>query len=207
MKTEEILTWAGKNGFVIDSVPCAEMVTVAASHRAVPFSCDFEIKTGLPEGIVRGESGELGICLSFRKRKPFDQTLKLIPRILHIGIGCRRGTADDAIQEAVKTVLDQNTLEEKAVRCVASIDLKADEKGLLSYCEKAGLSPVFYSAAELSEVPGNFTSSAFVQSVTGVDNVCERAALAGADELIVKKTALHGVTVAVAAEKLEVRFG
>ena len=43
--------------------------------------------------------------------------------------------------------------------------------------------------------------------MTGVDNVCERAALKGADKLIVKKTALNGVTVAVAAEKLEVRFG
>ena len=60
---------------------------------------------------------------------------------------------------------------------------------------------------ELLEVPGDFTPSAFVQSVTGVDNVCERAALRGADKLVVKKTALNGVTVAVAAEKLEVRFG
>ena len=43
--------------------------------------------------------------------------------------------------------------------------------------------------------------------MTGVDNVCERAALLGAERLILRKTALNGVTVAVAAEKTEVRFG
>ena len=43
--------------------------------------------------------------------------------------------------------------------------------------------------------------------VTGVDNVCERAAMLGAEKLILHKTAVNGVTVALAAEKMEVRFG
>ena len=42
--------------------------------------------------------------------------------------------------------------------------------------------------------------------MTGVDNVCERAALLNASELIVRKTILNGVTVAVAAENVEVSF-
>ncbi len=54
---------------------------------------------------------------------------------------------------------------------------------------------------------GDFTPSGFVKSVTGVDNVCERAAMIGADELIIKKTAAGGVTVAAALIKSEVRFG
>ena len=57
----------------------------------------------------------------------------------------------------------------------------------------------------LQAVEGDFTPSDFVQSITGVDNVCERAALLGAKNLIVRKTALNGVTVAIAAEYLEVR--
>ena len=143
----------------------------------------------------------------FPKRTPFNQTLRLIPKVLHVGIGCRRGTSSSAIHEAVKEMLDKNELDHKAIKCIASIDLKADEEGLLKYCEDNGLTPIFYSSAELLEVPGEFTPSAFVQSVIGVDNVCERAALIDADKLIVKKIALNGVTVAVAAEKLEVRFG
>ena len=65
----------------------------------------------------------------------------------------------------------------------------------------------FYSAEELLAVPGDFAVSEFVRSVTGVDNVCERAALLGADRLIVRKQALDGVTVALAGENVEVRFG
>lgn len=199
--------WAARNGFVIDNIHRAKTVSAAILERDVPLFCDFSITTNLPNGVVLGDCGELGIYVSYRKRTPFEQTLRLIPKVLHVGIGCRRGTSVSAIHEAVKEVLDKNELDHKAIKCIASIDLKEDEEGLLKYCEDNGLTPIFYSSAELLEVPGEFTPSAFVQSVTGVDNVCERAALMGADKLIVKKTALNGVTVAVAAEKLEVRFG
>ena len=64
-----------------------------------------------------------------------------------------------------------------------------------------------YTAKELQKVQGNFHASAFVESQVGVDNVCERAALLDAEKLIVQKTARDGVTVAVAAEHWEVRFG
>ncbi len=198
--------WAAKNGFLIDNMHRAKMVSAAILEQTVPLVSDFAITTNLPNGVVPDNSGDLGICISYLKKEPFEQTLRLIPKILHIGIGCRRGTPAAVINEAIKTVLAQYKVDIRAVKSVASIDLKADEEGLLEFCEKNKLSPVFYSAAELLQVSGDFTTSAFVQSVTGVDNVCERAALLGADELIVKKTAINGVTVAVAAEKLEVRF-
>ena len=63
------------------------------------------------------------------------------------------------------------------------------------------------TAQQLQDAEGDFTPSDFVRSVTGVDNVCERAARLGAEKLIVQKTARDGVTVAVAAEHWEVRFG
>ena len=50
-------------------------------------------------------------------------------------------------------------------------------------------------------------NGSFVQEMTGVGNVCERAAMRGAEKLLVKKTAVDGVTVAVAAEHWEVTFG
>ena len=63
----------------------------------------------------------------------------------------------------------------------------------------------------MRSVPGEFTDSPFVQEMTGVGNVCERAAMRGAmrgaEKLLVKKTAVDGVTVAVAAEHWEVTFG
>ena len=50
------------------------------------------------------------------------------------------------------------------------------------------------------------SSSAFVKSITGVDNVCERAALREAGTLLVPKTVRNHVTVAVAQEDLRIRF-
>ena len=94
-----------------------------------------------------------------------------------------------------------------AVRAVGTIDLKKDEPGLLAFCRERGWPLEWYTAEELRQVSGTFTPSEFVRRVTGVDNVCERAALAGGGEtLIIKKTARDGVTVAAAVEKYEVRF-
>ena len=97
-------------------------------------------------------------------------------------------------------------IDRRAVKCAASIDLKAQEAGLLAYCRAEELPIEFYTAEELRAVRGEFTPSEFVKSVTGVDNVCERAALRNAETLLIKKTARDGVTVAAAAEHWEVRF-
>jgi len=132
--------------------------------------------------------------------------LRLVPPILHVGIGCRKGTTMETIREAVDAVLQEHNIDRRAIKCAATIDLKKEEQGLLDFCEERKLPIQFYTAEELKAVPGEFTPSEFVQSITGVDNVCERSALVGAKELIVRKTALNGVTVALAAEHLEVRF-
>ena len=68
------------------------------------------------------------------------------------------------------------------------------------------IAEVFFSAEELETAEGEFSTSDFVKGVTGVDNVCERAAVLRGERLIVKKTACDGVTVAVGLIEKEVRF-
>ena len=86
-----------------------------------------------------------------------------------------------------------------AVCAAASIDLKKDEPGLAAFCKAHGWPITFYPADELRAVPGQFTPSAFVASVTGVDNVCERSAVkASGGTLLLPKTAGGGVTLALA---------
>ena len=53
---------------------------------------------------------------------------------------------------------------------------------------------------------GDFPASEFVKKITGVDNVCERAALMNADRIVIHKTAMDGVTVALAQKTWEVAF-
>ena len=185
----------------------AKAVSAAILEGDIPLKSDFPIVGNLPNGVIPGENGNLGIYLTITDKEPFENTLRLTPKLLHLGIGCRRGTEKEAIANAVEQVFRENGLDFRAVKCAASIDLKQDEEGLLSFCEEQNIPIHFYTAEELTALPGEFTPSPFVRKVTGVDNVCERSALVGADNLIVKKTACHGVTVAVAMENWEVHFG
>ena len=199
-------TWAARQGLYIASLSAAKHISARILEAPVPICSDFPIVTALPEGTAEGASGEIGICISCGKREPFEETLLLVPPILHLGIGCRRGTSREAIEAAVNQVCREHGIHPKAIKQAASIDLKAGEAGLLEYCEKRSLPVSFYTAQELGAIPGEFTSSERVLRVTGVDNVCERAAMMGAEKLLVRKTAMDGVTVAIALEHWEVRF-
>lgn len=199
-------SWAKAQGLVISDMGMAKRVSAAILESDVPVKSELPISGELPAGLRTG-GGEIGVCITYKTEEPFARTLRLIPKCVHIGIGCRRGTTCEAIENAVKTALFENGVDPRAVKSAASIDIKKDEAGLLEYCRKNELPVSFHSADELNAVKGEFTPSEFVKSVTGVDSVCERAALLGADELIIKKTARDGVTVAAALEKTEVRFG
>ena len=200
-------TWATENGYHLSSMPAAKAVSAAILEGDVPFLSDLPLVSEPAPGLTPGESGSVGVYIGWEKKEPFETTLRLVPKVLHLGLGCRRGTDEETIRTAVEGVLSESGIDPAAIRCAASIDLKKDEAGLLAFCEHRGWPVSFYTAEELKALPGDFTPSAFVAKVTGVDNVCERAALMGAEKLILHKTAVNGVTVALAAEKTEVRFG
>ena len=125
--------------------------------------------------------------------------MHLVPRIGVLGIGCRRGTCAEQLEAAFTDFCARHSLAPACITAVASIDLKADEAGLLAFCRTHGWPITFYSAEQLRALPGPFTPSPFVQSVTGVDNVCERAAvLASGGCIRIPKQAGGGVTFALA---------
>ena len=198
--------WAARNNVHIGSMAAAKAVSAAILEEDLPMLCDFPVITALPRGVVPGSEGPLGIYIGVERKEPFGQTLALTPRILQLGIGCRRDTPEENLERAVIHVLESHGIRREAIACAASIDLKANEPGLLSFCEKWALPVRFYSAEELARVEGDFSPSEFVKRITGVDNVCERAALLGAERIIIHKTAMDGVTVALAQKKWEVAF-
>ena len=168
---------------ITDRVLAKEVSAALLEGRPVGFASDFGHPC--PEGLTAGPA-ELGVWITDRTGEgPFPRTLRLVPRSLILGIGCRRGTPEAAI-----------------VAGVATIDLKKDESGLLAFCARRGLPLTTYSAEALAAVEGDFTPSAFVRGITGVDNVCERAAAAAGGRIIVPKQANNGVTAAVARKDM-----
>lgn len=201
--------WAKNHGLAIASMQAAKRFAAEILRKDVPVYSDFSIEGKLTGGLFRGDQGKTGLVISCRKIEMFDDPLVLIPKILHLGIGCKRGTPKEKIRAAVLKAVEAQDIYIKAIADVSSIDVKQDETGLLDFCSGWKLPVCFFSADELLAVEGDFSSSAFVKSTVGVDNVCERAAMlsAGKDaKLIVKKTCLDGVTVAVAQEEWSVRF-
>ena len=112
----------------------------------------------------------------------------------------------EAVHGAVCDALASANVHPESLCAVASIDLKRGEAGLMRFCESLNLPAQFFSAEALRAVPGAFTSSERVLRVTGVDNVCERAAVAAGGRLILRKHVRQGVTVALASRPHEVRF-
>ena len=199
--------WAAERDMAISDMAVAKRVSAEILTRDIPFWADEGGEPPrLPDGLVWQNTGELGICVSVRDITPFAETLLLTPRALRVGIGCRRGTSKEAIDAAIDHVFAENHLRPEAVAEAASIDVKQDEAGLLAACAGRGWPARFYSAEELVQVAGSFTPSAFVKNTVGVDNVCERAAAATGGRIIVPKTALNGVTVAVAETEWRIGF-
>lgn len=199
-------SWAVNHGCAIGSMPLAKAVSAAVLEGEVPFYSQFPISGQLPRGLTLGQEGPLGIAVTLGSHQPFERTLQLIPRIVHLGIGCRKGTSAKTIENVVAETMASHGLDIRCVKSVASIDLKAQEPGLLEVCRNHGWPVEFYTPEELKALSGPFTPSDFVSQVTGVDNVCERAACMKGQQLIVKKTARCGVTVGAAAEHWEVSF-
>ena len=156
------------------------------------------------------ESGlSLGVYIGYRTDcAPFLRTLKLIPDVLAVGIGCRKGVPAEAVAELFYQVMAQERLDVRAVGRLASIDLKKDEAGIVKLAGALGVPFAAYDADTLNTVSGTFSVSAFVQGVTGVDNVCERSAVlaSGNGTLIRKKIPGQGVTAAVAVGNRRIRF-
>lgn len=136
-----------------------------------------------------------------------SSALRLAPRVLTLGVGCKKRTLMAEIHAAFDHLCAELNLEPRAFCQVCSIDLKAHEEGLLGFCHDMGLPLVTFSAKALSALPGAFTTSDFVRQITGVDNICERSAVLGsAGTLLVQKRTYNGVTMAVASASHIVRL-
>ncbi len=132
-------------------------------------------------------------------RRAASRALQVVPRILVLGVGCRRGTSSEALDRFFDRFLERGGYVPEAVCRICSIDRKADEEGLLSFCREKGLSLTTYTSEDLAAVKGTFTSSSFVKRTVGVDNVCERSAILGSGgRLLLHKTAGDGITMALA---------
>lgn len=202
--------WAAARGMAVENPPRIKGVSsrLLAGER-VTLACDLPLEGAVPDGVdafaldgVAPDADGLryDIVVSPFSRACAAETLRIVPRRIVVGVGCRRGTAARDLARAVDNVLLDAGVLPSAVREVRSIDLKSDEAGLLSFASDRGWPVRFFSAEELRSVEGDFPPSAFVERTVGVDNVCERAAAACGETVLAPKTVVDGIAVAVALD-------
>ena len=139
------------------------------------------------------------------------------PRVLWVGIGCERGTASQLIKDALMNTLQQYHLSAKAIAGIATIDIKADEAGILQLCQELNLPLKTFDADTLKQISVP-TPSEVVEREVGTPSVAEAAAIFGGMsanspdnvqncQLIVKKQIYKqeqgAVTIAIAQSDVE----
>lgn len=198
--------WARRMGLQVANPERIKWISARLlSGETIRLKSLYPIAGDVPAQLTMADEG-YDVLVSHRSRGRED-ALRLVPRAVTVGVGCKKGTDAQAIAAAVDSALRKNGCHPLSVGAVATIDMKAREPGLLAFCRSRDLTLHTYSADELAAVPGSFSGSAFVQQTTGVDNVCERAAVChSGGRLISRKEALSGVTVALALTEPTLRF-
>nr|WP_155523591.1 precorrin-3B C(17)-methyltransferase [Nodosilinea nodulosa] len=103
------------------------------------------------------------------------------PRVLWVGVGCERGTPRVVIAAAIAQACRVNHLAEGAIAGLASLDLKADEAGLVSLCAERQWPLRCFTAEQLKAIPVPNPSTVVEQAVQ-TPSVAEAAAILAASE-------------------------
>ncbi len=216
--------FAKENGFAITDFGLAKEVSAKVLrgeklriYSDIPMD-DLVKKPGITEAETVGikDIDKADVIISYQSKilespapaiRPFNAIgLRLTAKRIYVGIGARKGVDFEDVQKAFESCMKSAGISKDAVAALCSIDLKKNEQGILTFSYKNEIPFVTFTASELESQEGAFAASAFVKSVTGVSNVCERAAAYaasrnGRDRVVVHKQIYGSVTLAVAVQE------
>jgi cobalt-precorrin 5A hydrolase len=134
--------------------------------------------------------------------EPVITTASETKKSLIIGVGCRKGTSQEEILEAIGRAMKKGGCLMDDVRCVATIDLKGNEPGLRETSLMLGIPLRTIPTDLIKRFNGPYQRSAFVKEKIGVEGVSEPCALLAGrrTKLIVPKMKWGRVCVAIARE-------
>ena len=192
--------FAKNNGLIIDNLTHAKEVTALLLNGKCIDQRN-ETLLHLPTVYDHDNEADAVVLVTHRKDiQPLKPTVKLIPKNLVLGIGCRRDTSSTAIIEFIRQQLTELNIDCRALLKIASVDVKSNEPGILKTALRLKLPVVFINRDEIKTVESHFCGSSFVKQTIGVSAVCEPVAfLAGGSKgrFLLHKTASNGITLAI----------
>ena len=123
----------------------------------------------------------------------------LRPKNIIVGIGCKKGKSKEDILKAIQSSMKENNISMKSIKCIATVEIKKDEEGIVKTTEELGVPLKWYTINEIKKIEDNFSQSKFVKQTIGVGAVCEPSAYLAAEKplLISHKTSYEGITIAL----------
>lgn len=205
-------TWAKNQGLIILNPQNIKLVSSKLLRgEIIHIKTDYFIKGSVPKNIIVDECNILDnlsddtnydVIISHKNLSDIydnENTLFLIPQIITLGIGCKKNISFEIIERAILNALNKENCHILSLKDIASIDRKANEKGILDFANNYNIPYLTYSADELNSIKGDFSKSKFVKSVVQVDNVCERSAIMQSKgEILRRKDTGEGEGVAIA---------
>ncbi len=133
-----------------------------------------------------------------------SDALLLRPKSLIIGIGCKKQTPPEHLENCFLKLMQELHLSVHSVISVATIGLKQKESAILQLCDKYGFSLQIIPDDAIRNCNKIFENSEFVQQVTGLPSVAEACSYLASEcgEALTGKVKFPGVTLAVCRKKL-----
>ncbi|WKY47432.1 cobalt-precorrin 5A hydrolase [Eubacteriaceae bacterium ES3] len=125
--------------------------------------------------------------------------VRLVPKNIIIGIGCRRNVSGEKILSKIEETFLSVGLDLRSIKLLATVSLKADEAGITEACQALGAKKVIIPDEMVKMVQNRFEGSDFVFQTTGMYAVSEPCGYvaSGFGECLIEKKKLDGITLSV----------
>lgn len=162
-----------------------------------------EVELKLPKNVKIADEKQNPEGIIIVSNRENIESVRIYPKNLVIGVGCKRDTPTEHIMQGIRLAMEKNNLSMKSIKKLATVDIKADEKGLIECSEILGKELVIISRDDIKKVEEQFEGSSFVKKQIGVSAVSEPCALLasnGKGKFLEKKYIYDGMTVSIYEE-------
>lgn len=196
--------FAKENELIINDLKDAKYIaSLLVEGKKVGF-IDEDKLLDVPKGYSSNLDNVQGLLYVTNKCKAFYEenlknikTLKLIRKNIVLGVGCRKNFDSQQMIETVKKLLLDYNIDERAVKYISTVEIKAKEEAILKLAEYFKCNLKIYSIEDIKKVQHNYRGSDFVEKTIGARAVCEPCTeLAGAS-LITDKIKANGMTLCI----------
>lgn len=127
-----------------------------------------------------------------------NNILKVVPKNIVIGIGCRKNIDKEDMINSLSDFLHKQNIDINSIKEIGSIDVKKNEDALINLSTYLNVPFKIFTAEEISKVEHLYEKSDWVKQNVGVHSVAEPVAhLLSDGNLIIKKHKYNGITFSV----------